>query len=294
MTSKRAFTLLEIMIVAGLAALIASGLIYNASLDFVRKARSAEDTLLQQLGGLAMTSMESTDFVNRNLYPYADLPATMTPTNFYYSMDLTYTQTLAADWFAKMATMQGTSFTAAAPTQASQPQLARVLFNSFARGRIVIPCPLNETTQQRFLIISLMAPANQLTFPTYDGTDNWFEAVWNTNWQNQNASLPAYIAGLMSASQQTAWAGNLSALRVYNLSVPKYQFQVSNTSSTNNAYIYYNNSLNLMTVNAGAGVALSNPILYGRVFQVYTGPTPGTAILFYQRWLRKNEDITVQ
>jgi hypothetical protein len=246
-----------------------------------------------------LASLDSEDFVNRNIFPYADPPASMTPTNFYSSVDTIYTQTSAADWFAKIAVMRGTMFTTAAPTIYSQPQLARILFNRYQRSRIVIPCPLNESGQQRFLICSLMEDPNKLQMPAYDGTDNWFEAVWNLEWTNSSNTIPGYIASLMSAAQVTAWNGTngvslLPAFCVVKVTVPKFTFVVSNTSTINNAYVYYNYNLNSFVSAAGSGPTTSNPILQGRVLYIYAGQTAGTAILYYHRWMRKNEDITVQ
>jgi hypothetical protein len=135
--------------------------------------------------------------------------------------------------------------------------------------------------------------------PAYNGSDNWFEAVWNMDWTNSSNTVPGYIASLMSASQVTAWNGSngvslLPAFRVVKVTVPKFTFVVSNTSTINNAYVYYNNDLNSFVSLAGSGPTTSPPILQGRLLHIYTGQTQGSAILYYQRWLRKNEDITLQ
>ena len=66
--------------------------------------------------------------------------------------DYVFTQTSAVDWFAETATMRGTTFTTAAPTPPVQPQLAKLLFNTFGRARLLIPCPLNEVGRHRFVI----------------------------------------------------------------------------------------------------------------------------------------------
>jgi prepilin-type N-terminal cleavage/methylation domain-containing protein len=296
---KRAFTLIEMLAVMAIAAAVAAVGISSMTTRLRAALLTAEDKTLGDVERDMLASLESTDFVNRNIFPYADAPQSMVGTNWYTSVDTVFTQTAAADWFAKIATMRGTTFTTAAPTTAAQPQLAKLLFNSFSRARIVIPCPLNETGQQRFLICSLMENASKLQLPAYDGSDNWFEAVWNTDWTNPANSLPGYIAGLMGPTQTGIWNGSgknslLPSLRVIKVTVPKYTFVVSNSSGINNAYVYYNNNLNTIVSLAGSGVTTSPPIIAGRLVQIYTGTTPATAILYYQRWLRKNEDITVQ
>jgi prepilin-type N-terminal cleavage/methylation domain-containing protein len=293
------FTLLEILVAAAIAAFIVAAAISSATLRIKSAMRLTEDRTLGEIQRDMLASLESNDFVNRNIFPYADAPQSMTPTNWYPSVDYVFTQTSAADWFAKIATMRGTTFTTAAPTSAVQPQLAKLLFNTFGRARLIIPCPLNESGQQRFVICSLMENVGKIQFPAYDGTDSWFEAVWNTDWTNPANSLPGYIAGLMTPAQVAVWNGAnanslLPAFRVIKVTVPKYTFVISNTSGLNNAYVYYNNNLNSLTSQAGSGVSTSVPILAGRMIQIYTGQTQGTAIFYYQRWLRKNEDITVQ
>lgn len=295
----RAFTLVEVLVACALAAAIVAVAIANGTERLRVEQRLDEDKALADIQRDMLASLESNDFVNRNIFPYADAPQAMTPTNWYTSVDATFTQTSAADWFAKIATMRGTSFTAAAPTRSVQPQLATILFNRYFRARLVIPCPLNEANQQRFVICSLMEDPAKIQFPAYDGTDNWFEAVWNTDWTSAANSLPSYIAGLMSPAQLAVWNGTngrslLPAFRVIKVTVPKYTFVISNTSAINNAYIYYNNNLNMCASLAGSGVTTSVPILEGRIIQIYTGQTQATAIFYYQRWLRKNEDITVQ
>ena len=295
----RAFTLVEILVVSVITAALVAAVVTSEVARLKKGYRDAEDRTLNEIQSDMIASLDSGDFVNRNIFPYADTPATMTPTNFYSSVDTVYTQTSAADWFAKIATMRGTTFTAAAPTRYSQPQLAVILFNRYQRSRIVIACPLNETNQQRFLVCSLMEDPKKLQMPSYDGTDNWFEAVWNMDWTNSSNAVPGYIASLMSVAQVTAWNGSngvslLPAFRVVKVSVPKFTFVVSNTSTINNAYVYYNNDLNSFVSLAGSGPTTSPPILQCRLLHIYTGQTQGSAILYYQRWLRKNEDITLQ
>jgi type II secretory pathway pseudopilin PulG len=275
---SRAFTLVEILVVSVITAALVAAVVTSEVARLKKGYQDAEDRTLSEIQHDMIASLDSGD---------------------YSSVDTVYTQTSAADWFAKIATMRGTTFTAATPTRYSQPQLAAILFNRYQRSRIVIPCPLNETNQQRFLVCSLLEDPKKLQMPAYDGTDNWFEAVWNMDWTNSSNTVPGYIAALMSAAQVTAWNGSngvslLPAFRVVKVTVPKFTFVVSNTSTINNAYVYYNNDLNSFVSLAGSGPTTSPPILQGRLLHIYTGQTQGTAILYYQRWLRKNEDITLQ
>jgi type II secretory pathway pseudopilin PulG len=299
LSEKFAFTLLEILAVTAIVGLLAITTLPGVIQRMVDGQLAGEDAALESLRQDMLRTLDSSDFANINLLPAADSPAMVTPTNFTGNPDAVFAATTAADWFAKLATVRGTSFTAAAPTRTAQPALADILFNRYSRARLVVLGPA-EANQQRLLLISLMAPANQLVMPVNDGTAAWFDTVWNTNWDLRTATLPAAWTASLTPAQAAAWNGasgkdsRLPRLRVVRITVPKFVVNVTNTHPTTNAYLYYNADLNRLDAPAGSGVTVSGPILAGRVIRVLRGASPETATESSRLRLRDNTDVLVQ
>ncbi|MFI5338065.1 MAG: prepilin-type N-terminal cleavage/methylation domain-containing protein, partial [Opitutales bacterium] len=245
MSSHRsAFTLLEMLAVAAIITLLALAALPGAIQRLVEAQLAGEDAALESLRKDIVRSLDSSDFANLNILASSDTPGTVTPTSFTGNPDAAFTTTAAADWFAKLAAVRGSAFTASAPTQSSQPALADILFNRYSRARLLVLGPA-EANQQRLLLVSLMAPAVQLVMPVNDGSAAWFNTVWNTNWDSRSAALPAAWTASLTAAQVAAWNGTSSSgsrlprLRVVRLTVPKYTLNISNTHPTNNAYLFY-------------------------------------------------------
>lgn len=298
MKIRRAFTLLEMLVVLAVIAILFSmalpGIIAQLRDGQVR----GEDAILNAMQQDVWRSFDSEDFQNINIAAVAgEIPGTVNPTNFYGNPDATFSSMSAPDWFAKLATVRGTSYTAAAP--AAQPAIKAILYNSFNRARLLVAAP-PEANQQRFMIISLMARQEQLVMPANDGSLAWFDAIWTTEWNTRSGALPAYWTSHLSAAQAAAWMGNSSTgtnlflLRVVKITLPRYTLSISNSHPTANGYIYYNENAGLVTSNANSGVTVSPAILAGRVIKVYKGADPVSAAFSYRFTIRENTDVFIQ
>lgn len=296
---RSAFTLLEMLAVAAIITLLAIAALPGAIQRMVDAQLAGEDAVLESLRKDIVRSLDSSDFANINILAVSNAAGAVTPTNFTGNPDAAFISTSANDWFAKLAAVRGSTFTTGAPTQANQPALADILFNRFGRARLLVPGP-DEGSQQRLLLISLMAPAAQLAMPASDGTAAWFNTVWNTNWDSRSATLPAAWTAALTGAQAAAWNGSSSSgtrlprLRVVRITVPKYVLNISNTHPTSNAYIYFNADLDRIDVPAGSGTVVSGPILAGRLIRVLRGATLGTATETNRIYLRDNTDVLVQ
>jgi len=293
-----AFTLLELLAVTAIITLLALAALPGAIQRLTDSQLAGEDAVLEALRQDLIRSLDSSDFNNLNILAIADPPASVTPTNLTGDPDAVFTATSAADWFAKIAMVRGTAFTAAAPTRTTQPALAEILLNRYGRARLLVLGPA-ESNQQRVLLISLMAPAAQLVMPLNNGTTAWFDTIWNTNWDTRSAVLPAAWMESLSASQILAWNGTaagsrLARLRVVRITVPKFTLTISNTHATNNAYLYYNADLNCVTAPAGSGVTITPPILAGRLVRILRGTSLAAATETNRLHLRDNTDVLVQ
>ena len=296
---RSAFTLLEILAVAAIITLLAIAALPGAIQRLVDAQVAGEDAVLENLRKDLVRSLDSSDFANVNILAGADAAGVVLPTRFTGDPDAAFPATSAADWFAKLATVRGSSFSQAAPTPSVQPALADLLFNRYGRARLLVLGPA-ETNQQRLLLISLMAPAAQLVLPASDGSAAWFDTVWNTHWDSRTPALPAAWAASLTAAQSAAWNGNSSSgsrlyrLRVVRITVPKYTLNLSNTHPTANAYVLYNADLDRLDVPAGSGTAVSSPILAGRLIRVLRGTSLATAVETNRIYLRDNTDVLVQ
>jgi prepilin-type N-terminal cleavage/methylation domain-containing protein len=296
----RGFTLLEIVLVLFILGLMAAALVPSVR-DVIEKGRNdAEKRTLDDLAGTITASFDTTDLTNLNI---AALPGTIgaadTATEFSASSTAPYATTDNTSWFAKLARLKGLSpVVGQPPTAAVQPSLARVAFNGLNNPRLLFAGPA-EAGQQRFLLISLMAPASQLTLPAYDGSTAWFDAIWNNDWESRTAAVPAYWAGILSPAQLAAWSQGTGGLtQAYRLCVrrivlPKFTVTVNNNHPTNNAYISFNDTPDAFTALANSGASSTPEILGGRLITVNQGTAwPGTEALRFH--LHENPTVTVQ
>ena len=269
--------------------------------DVIENGRiDAEKRTLDDLANTITASFDNTDLTNLNL---AALPGTIGPgdtaTEFSASSTAPYATTDNNSWFAKVARLKGLSpVIGTPPTPAVQPALAPIAFNGLANPRLLFAGP-NETGQQRFLLISLMAPASQLVLPAYDGSAAWFNAIWNGDWESRTAAVPAYWAGLLTPAQLAAWSQGTGGLtQAYRLCVrrivlPKFIVTVNNNNPANNAYVSFNNTPNAFTAPANSGAQSTPEILGGRLITVNQGTAwPGTEALRFH--LHENPTVTVQ
>jgi prepilin-type N-terminal cleavage/methylation domain-containing protein len=306
MKTKHAFSLLEILVVLLIVGLLAS-IALPGIINQVRDGKiSAEDLALNQINTDILRSFDSEDFQNINVAAVPnDIPAGINPTNFYGNPDASFTNMSAPDWFAKIATIRGTAYTSAAP--ANQPAISSLLYNLYGRARLLVAAP-TEANQQRFLLISLMGRAEQLVMPPNDGTQAWFDAIWTTEWNTHNGTVPAYWSNGLNSVQIAAWNGNpnnpmvvgphgsnLFLLRVIKITLPRYTLRISNNHPSANGYIYWNESPSPLLVSAAnSGVTTSPAILGGRVIRVFKGADQPSATETNRFTLRENDDVLIQ
>lgn len=302
MKFRRAFTLLEILVVLSIIGVLTSYFLVGLSDSILAGKIKVEDAALATIRADIERSFDSDDYSQVNIAAFSgEVPNTVSATTFNTSPDGTYSAMADTDWYAKVARGRGIGYSTAAPTRTSQPAIGDLLYNDFNRARLLIAGPTSETGHQRFLLISIEARPEQLVLPTYDGA-GWFDAVWNTDWNTKTGQLPSYWTSRLTTAQTSAWNGDsrgskLFRLRVVKINVPRFNVTISNTHPTSNGYVYYNGTATtgtLVTVAAGAGVRVISNILAGRTVTVLTGSTLATAGQTNQFQLRQNTDITVQ
>ena len=315
--TSRGFTLIEIIAVCAVIGVLLAVISPAIGRQIAQAKVAAETAQLRTMASAVQASFESTDLEGTNLAALpGSIPTGTDATAFSVSTDPAFVPatTNAYDWFAKIALQMGNApVIGVAPLPSLQPLVAGVLINSNHNTRFMLVGPESEPNQQRFLLVSLMAPAGQLAVPplpnpanTQDPADlALFNDIWNTNWTDPEAALPASWSAALTPAQAQAWqGGGASSQRLWLLCVqrivcPKYSLTINNTHPSDNCYIYYNlagtNAGTSATSNANTGAAVIQGIYYGRLIQAYRGAAPPpTAQLFSQFILRDQSEITLQ
>jgi hypothetical protein len=289
----KGFTLVEVMIVA-LGIVLLSGVALSASVKYiVHKKCLAESEQLTLTATDIVHTFEDTDFTNINIASLAgEIGGGDIPTLFSTSSTPALTTTNTGDWFAKLAKYRGTPVTTGvAPSRAAQPGLARIIYNGYDRPRLLVAGP-TEAGQQRYMLISIMAPSDQLVLPAFQAGQAWFDAIWNTDFSTASGAAPATWAALMTPNDYAAWAGNLYRLRVERITQKRWSFTVNNTHLTQNAWTYWNNGASL-AIPANSGPGVISGVLSGRWVRVTTGTVEATASLKAKECLWGNTVVNV-
>jgi len=313
--SSRAFTLIEIIAVCAILGILFAISTQGIQLQIWNAKIKAEDAKLDNIRQTIQSSFESLDLEGTNIASFIDsVPQGTDPTQFSQTTDATYIPNTCYinDWYIKIAKQAGfSSQLGTAPTRALQPQIANILMNASGNIRIMLAGPSNEPNQQRFLILSLVAPQGELQMPSLpdssngSGYLNFFNDIWNTDWSYSAANLPQSWILSLNNIQQTAWASkyhsipNINLLRVKRIICNKYSITINNTHPTDNCYIFYNfngaTAANSCIINNNAGVSIIPSILAGRQIQAYRGlGNPPNSSLFSEFTLRDNTEITLQ
>ncbi len=296
----RGFSLLEVVLVLFVLGLLAASLAPSVQDVITRGRRDAEVRSLDELAGTVSASFQSTDLTNLNL---AAMPGTIgsgdVPTVFSTSTSALYATTAATDWFAKVARLRGvTPQVGTPPSAAAQPELARIAFNATGNPRLLIAAPA-EAGQQRFLLVSLTAPASQLALPGYEANTAWFDSIWNHDWENRSGGLPAHWSGRLTPAQAAAWSSGgggttqIFRLVVKRITLPKFRFTVNNNHATETAWLSFNNTSQAFTAPANSGANVSPEILGGRLITLNRGTSwPGAEALRFH--ISANDAVTLQ
>lgn len=300
MDARRAFSLLEIVLVLFVLGVLAATLVPSVR-DIVERSRGeAERRSLDELAATITASFENDDLNTLNV---AALPGYIgsadTATAFSISTSATYSTTNNNSWFAKVGRLRGvTPQFGVAPTAAAQPALALIAFNPLGNPRLLFAAP-DETGKQRFLIVSLMARTEQLVLPAYESSSAWFDAIWNNDWESRTAPPPSYWQSRLTPAQFAAWSqgtGGLTSahrLCVRRIVLPKYRITINNNHPTSAAFVSFNNTSNAFTAPANSGANTTPEILGGRLVIVNQGTTwPGVEVL--RLHLHSNDTVIVQ
>lgn len=313
-TEAPAFTLLELVVVTAVIGVLVAVALPAVGSRILHARVAAETAELKRLATGIQASFESDDLEGTNIAALpGSVPAGVDTTGFSATTDVTSVPvtTNTFDWFAKLARQLGeTPVVGVAPTWALQPRIAGILQNANHQSRLLLEGPATETGQQRFLLLSLMAPPGAVVLPPLPNPGNpqdpgnlaLFNDTWNTDWTSAAAVLPpSWVSGL-TPSQAAAWTagtGRLWQLCVQRIVCPKFSVTINDTHPTDNCYVYYNLNSGTAgasaTVNANAGVGEISGVLGGRTIQAYRGTAPPpTASLFSQFILRDSAEITIQ
>lgn len=294
------FSLLEIVLVLFVIGLLAAALAPSVQNVIANSRREAEVRAENELADTIVASFQNTDLTNLNL---AALPGTIggsdTATAFSVATNTGYATTAATDWFAKVARCRGiTPNIGTAPSATAQPELYRIACNSLGNPRYFFAAP-SEPGRQRFLIVSVTAPAGQLVLPPYEANLSWFDSIWNHDWENRSGQLPAYWSGRITAAQSNAWlAGSGGTTQVYRLCVKritllKYRFTINNNHLTDTAWVSVNNISAVFSAAPNSGASTTPEILGGRLLTLNRGTSwPGTEALRFH--VSSNDAVTLQ
>jgi prepilin-type N-terminal cleavage/methylation domain-containing protein len=298
--ARRGFSLLEIVLVLFVMGVLAAVLLPSARDIIERTQRDAEMRSLAEIADTVTRSFDETDLSNLNV---AALPGTVggsdTVTVFSSATTAAYTTTDAASWFAKVARMRGlTPVVGIAPTPSLQPELAKIASNANGNARLLFVGP-SESGRQRFLLVSLAGRAEQLALPAYDGTAAWFDAIWNQDWENRSAVLPAYWAARLTPAQVAAWTQGsggmtqVSKFCVRRIVLSKFTLTLNNNHPTEQAFVSFNNTPAAFIAPANSGASVTPEIFGGRLVTINRGAIwPGVESLRFR--LRENASVTVQ
>lgn len=297
---RRAFSLLEIVLVLFVLGLLAATLAPVARETIERTRGDGERRALDELASVITASFDNDDLNNLNL---AALPGHLgiadTATEFSTSTGGTYATTNGNSWFAKVARLRGlTPQVGVAPTAAAQPALAALIFNATGNARLFFAAP-DESGRQRFLLVSLTARSEQLVLPPYESSTAWFDAIWNSDWESKAAAPPAYWQSRLTPAQWNAWlqgsggTTQVSRLTVRRIVLPKFRLTINNNHPTSAAFVSFNNNANAFSAAANSGASTTPEILGGRLVTVNQGTSwPGTEVLRVH--LHNNDTVIIQ
>lgn len=302
---SRAFTLLEILIVISIIAVALSAIITSETERALRHRIDLEDRALTDLSKTIQESFESEDFSGTNIAAFSssfgggDIDGTVSPTRFSNST-AGHSAVTAQDWFAKVARLRSATFTTGgALTRSGQPEVAKIALNSMDNPRWLFAAP-PEAERQRFLLVSLMARNEQLTMPAYSAASDWFDAIWNTDFDTRTMSTPPLWNSLLTGTQLNEWNNGsrgsmLWRLRVQKITLRRYTMVISNTHGSDSAWVRFNNAAHFLNSAANSGSMAGVPaVLGGRMVKVYVGTTEGTAVLKNSFRLHDNAEIIIQ
>jgi type II secretory pathway pseudopilin PulG len=224
-----------------------------------------------------------------------------------------YGQTIIVDpagWVTKLAQKRGVSSYVIGATYSAltQSQYTAIAFNPYQVQRCLVVGPSGETGQQRYLLMSLMAPPYRiLAFPTADSTQT-FDSIWDQSWESTQAQAPLLWNTLLTPSQYTLWntsssnnRTNASRLLVERIVQPKFALTLANNSQTDTAWVDIGpavdaivSSPNSGTVQSSSLTGFAGGILSGRLIVVRRGASAAVAYEVQRFFLYSDVNLTIQ
>ncbi len=249
MKTTRAFTLIEILAVCAIVAILASITLPSVTRTVKQNRIKGEDIALENLAQSITQSFENSDLNNINIASLGGtVPVGVSLTVFNTDVNGLPAVTTGNEWYIRLARLRGNLVNNVVPTTVDRdtaPEIAKIALNASDQPRLLIPGPTNEANVQRFLLISLMAPAGQLQLPPYDFTSAWFDEIWNYVFDSNGASTPSAWTSRLPPDKLAAWntgsgGTNLWLLRVKKITLRKCTITVNNTHAADTAVLYYN------------------------------------------------------
>jgi type II secretory pathway pseudopilin PulG len=215
-----------------------------------------------------------------------------------------------AGWVTKLALKRGiSSYVVGARYSAlTQSQYTAIAFNPYQAQRCLVVGPTGETGQQRYLLMSLMAPPYRvLAFPTADSTQT-FDSIWDQSWDSTQAQAPSTWSTLLTVGQFLLWntassnnRTNASRLLVERIVQPKYALTLANNSPTDTAWVDIGPAANVIsaapnsgTIQSGSLAGFNGGILSGRLIVVRRGANAAVAYEVQRFYLYSDVNLTIQ
>jgi type II secretory pathway pseudopilin PulG len=224
-----------------------------------------------------------------------------------------YGQTVLVDpagWVTKLAQQRGVSSYVVGSNYSAltQSQYTAIAFNPYQVQRCLVVGPSGESGQQRYLLISLMAPPYRvLTFPTADSTQT-FDSIWDQSWESTQAQAPSLWSTLLTSSQYALWntassnnRTNASRLLIERIVQPKYSLTLANNSQTDTAWVDLGPAIDAIVSAPDSGTTLSSSlpgfaggVLAGRLIVVRRGASAAAAYEVQRFFLYSDVNLTIQ
>jgi prepilin-type N-terminal cleavage/methylation domain-containing protein len=300
-TKIKGFTLIELAVVTAIIGVLSLILMPSLIDVFESKRLDAEQASLTALEDDIKRSFQDSDWA-RNL---AAFPALMPPTyvtQYATTFGVCPASAGATDaaWLVKLGRIRGITPEIGVPITADQQKsLYNLAYNAYDQPRWLIAAP-TETRQQRYLVISVMAPNSKgLVVPANDGSIGWFDAIWNNNWENESGAIPTDWTTRLNPDAQLAWMSgrgsttNCHRLVVKRIIQPKFTITVNNTHPTFNGWVDINGLSDQIVSAPGGAPTAATDILAGALVVFRRGLTaPGAEA--YRIHLNDNTTFTVQ
>lgn len=295
--SFRGFTLLEIVAVLAIIGLIAAIAVPSITEMTETVRQQGEHKNLDNMAEEVKRSFGDISW-DRNISALnGEIPSAAAGSITNFGMCSGYAQN--GDWYVKIGRLRGViPVIGSAVDESTQKSIWDVAYNGYLQKRWLVVGP-SETGQQRYLLLSLMAPPTKnLVIPPNDGSTTWFDAIWNNEWDNKGATLPGHWTSALTAQQQAAWLSgrgtttNVHYMIVQRIVQPKYTVTLNNTHPNYIGWLDYNGSTAMLTSPPGSGPSTTAEILAGRLIVCRRGiAAPGSEA--YRIYLNENSSFNV-